>query len=218
MPIAQIWYTESHINDMTFLTLKEPIMKICCKCKEEKSFENFCLQKRGEKKYYASTCRKCSAERSNKWYYENKEKANENRKQHYLNHRDEALRKQKDRYEKNYVEIRKRANERNRLPENREKNRIRTQKYVENNKDKIRVRTGQWKRDNPEKSSAYLHVMWALKLGVLEKPKSCQSCNKEIKVEAHHEDYSKPLEIMWLCKICHETLHHKEKYGSSTSD
>lgn len=27
------------------------------------------------------------------------------------------------------------------------------------------------------------------------------------KVEAHHDDYTKPLEIVWLCKRHHEEIH-----------
>lgn len=32
----------------------------------------------------------------------------------------------------------------------------------------------------------------------------------EIKAEMHHNDYSKPLEVIWLCRKCHENIHHKK--------
>lgn len=35
----------------------------------------------------------------------------------------------------------------------------------------------------------------------------CVKCGNE-KSEAHHEDYSKPLEVTWLCRACH-LEHHK---------
>ena len=38
----------------------------------------------------------------------------------------------------------------------------------------------------------------------------CEVCNNP-KVEAHHDDYTKPLAVRGLCKQHHEDLHHKEK-------
>ena len=37
----------------------------------------------------------------------------------------------------------------------------------------------------------------------------CMVCGKE-KVDAHHNDYTKPLEIIWLCHKHHIELHHKK--------
>lgn len=36
----------------------------------------------------------------------------------------------------------------------------------------------------------------------------CEKCGDE-KSQAHHEDYSKPKEVQWLCRICHMDLHRK---------
>lgn len=38
----------------------------------------------------------------------------------------------------------------------------------------------------------------------------CQECG-EVKVDGHHKDYSKPLEVMWLCVPHHHEL-HRSKY------
>ena len=41
--------------------------------------------------------------------------------------------------------------------------------------------------------------------------KPCEVCG-ETKVEAHHDDYTKPLEVRWLCKRHHAEVHirHEE--------
>ena len=40
----------------------------------------------------------------------------------------------------------------------------------------------------------------------------CSRCGEE-KSEVHHEDYSKPFDITWLCKWCHSDRHMELKYN-----
>ncbi|KKK81651.1 hypothetical protein LCGC14_2811270, partial [marine sediment metagenome] len=47
----------------------------------------------------------------------------------------------------------------------------------------------------------------AIRDGRLERPTICPSCDVETFIEAHHEDYSKPLEVKWLCDDCHRKEH-----------
>lgn len=58
---------------------------------------------------------------------------------------------------------------------------------------------------NPEKYAAHAEVAHALKIGLLKK-KSCCKCGNQ-KTGAHHEDYSKPLDVVWLCDKHHKARH-----------
>lgn len=49
----------------------------------------------------------------------------------------------------------------------------------------------------------------AISAGILI-PKPCKICGKE-KVDAHHDDYSKPLEVKWLCRGCHRKHHNQSE-------
>lgn len=67
----------------------------------------------------------------------------------------------------------------------------------------------QWDKDHPEAYSAKRKVYYAVKTGKLIKPKKCSKCGIEVRLSAHHEDYSKPLEVLWLCSSCHKLEHNK---------
>ena len=43
--------------------------------------------------------------------------------------------------------------------------------------------------------------------GLLIRPDACMDCGSECRPQAHHDDYSKPLEIRWLCRDCHWKRH-----------
>lgn len=36
----------------------------------------------------------------------------------------------------------------------------------------------------------------------------CEVCG-EVKVHTHHEDYSRPADVRWLCSLCHSWWHHR---------
>jgi hypothetical protein len=51
---------------------------------------------------------------------------------------------------------------------------------------------------------ARMEVRNAIRRGEMRRPDACQDCGRtDLKVCAHHEDYSKPLEVQWLCRPCH---------------
>jgi hypothetical protein len=56
---------------------------------------------------------------------------------------------------------------------------------------------------NPEKVRAHRIVRDAIRRGVLTRPEDCESCYRTKKIDAHHDDYAKPLAVQWLCRKCH---------------
>ena len=61
---------------------------------------------------------------------------------------------------------------------------------------------------NKIKDAARSAVFHAVKAGRLIPAVACEKCSVPA-VEAHHEDYSKPLEVKWLCVACHRAAHRK---------
>ena len=57
------------------------------------------------------------------------------------------------------------------------------------------------------KNQARSKLRQAVKKGIIVR-KRCGKCGGE-RVEGHHEDYSKPLEVMWFCRDCHIDRHHE---------
>ena len=61
------------------------------------------------------------------------------------------------------------------------------------------------------KNLARILVSKAIKKGTLKKPTHCAECLlKHVSLQAHHEDYTKPLEEKWLCPLCYQR-HHMAK-------
>ena len=79
-------------------------------------------------------------------------------------------------------------------------------RYTEDPERKRKLAEGvkRRRRENPKKTKARNAVHNAVRDGRLIKPPHCSRCGiRGVKIEGHHEDYSKPLEVRWLCTLCH---------------
>lgn len=81
-------------------------------------------------------------------------------------------------------------------------------RYYQNNKEKIKSARREYAKENYHKNLAREKVRRAVYSGKLTRPSNCSECGKDCMPDAHHEDYSKPLEVIWLCRECHMRLHH----------
>ena len=67
-----------------------------------------------------------------------------------------------------------------------------------------------WLCRNPEKRRAHSMAGNAVRNGKITKPGKCDTCNTPAEdLEMHHEDYSKPLDVKWLCFGCHGKTRRK---------
>ena len=70
-------------------------------------------------------------------------------------------------------------------------------------------RTVEWQRRNPQKLAAIVKVYRAVKANKIKRPNCCSLCGcTNRKISAHHENYSKPYEVVWLCQSCHMLRHY----------
>jgi hypothetical protein len=193
------------------------MQKICIKCQIPKDPSEY-HKKSANKDGRQGTCKKCASKNNKQW--------REEKKEHLINYR-KQWREENPNYFKEYVKQHYAENPnyfkeyvKQHYVENKDFILKRNKEYYENNKNKISIKSKEWKKNNPEKvlkqqlryhkknpkhNKARVLVNQAIKAGVLIK-QPCEVCNKKL-VEAHHEDYNKPLDIIWLCKEHHLEVH-----------
>ncbi len=106
-----------------------------------------------------------------------------------------------------------------------EKGKATARKYEEKHHDRLRAIRNEWRRTTEKgqeglrrdtalaiasgKRSAHQRAYSAIRYGKLEK-KPCEVCGSNV-VHAHHDDYSKPLDVRWLCPKHHSEHHHRRQ-------
>jgi len=169
-------------------------------------------------------CKQCIKERNRKRTPQQKEKDKECLRKHKIEYREELRQKAFIEYYNNWEKRRecaqrsyykhresicaKRA-KKSRLESERIKNRERQKEWRNKHPGRFGAVTTEWKKRNPEKAAAHGLVCWSLKAGTLIRNPNCQQCGVGCKTQAHHSDYKKPLEVVWLCLECHGEKHRK---------
>lgn len=65
---------------------------------------------------------------------------------------------------------------------------------------------------NSEKVLARQALNNAVKRGDVVRPGACEACGHLTAVAGHHDDYSKPLQVRWLCRACHGKEHRMPEF------
>lgn len=84
-------------------------------------------------------------------------------------------------------------------------------KQTKDFKESVKKSHRKYRKENPDKYKAHTTLNNAVRDGRLDK-EPCGICG-DINSQAHHEDYSKPLDVIWLCD-----KHHKEKHKQLKKD
>ncbi len=114
-------------------------------------------------------------------------------------------------YVKDIEKSREKERVRNNTKERVEYRRVLAEKREKLDPEKYRLakkRYNQKYRDqNRQKDRARSIVFYNVSTGKIKNPCICQRCGAGGYIEGHHEDYSKPLDITWLCDSCHKERH-----------
>lgn len=74
-------------------------------------------------------------------------------------------------------------------------------------KEADRKKSAEKRKFFPEKMKAHNAINSTITAGKLKRSVFCEECGLPAKTEGHHADYSKPLEVNWLCPDCHRKKH-----------
>lgn len=101
-----------------------------------------------------------------------------------------------------------RLNYRERRERNIDSHKRKDSNYYQRNKEKILAKRREYNLLNKHKIYARQKVMSAVYSGRIVRPSNCSCCGKDCLPDAHHEDYYKPLDVIWLCRKCHQIKHN----------
>lgn len=174
-------------------------MHRCSKCGVEATptGDNFSANKR-RKSGLCGWCRKCLAEATKKWNAAHRDR----RLLHYKKYRETHKEKCRAQFKAYYAT-------------HKEHKRATTLEWRKRNPELVRAMrrraVARYRRRYPEKAHAHDTLCRAIQRGVIVK-QPCVVCGS-IKAEGHHSDYTKPLDVIWLCRKHHRDIH---KTGDKT--
>jgi len=140
-------------------------------------------------------------EQRKKYFQEYYQTHKKQKKKYYLNNREKLLKWQKE-YNATHKEQIREYHLNNR------------EKLLKQMRDYTKSPHGRLMRERYEQTpkrkryrKAIRETRVAIDRGDIIKPKLCELCGKERRLGSHHEDYSKPLQVVWLCSDCHGKRH-----------
>lgn len=168
--------------------------RVCRKCRRWKPRTEFHKHSR-TKDGLQSYCRACIASYGKRWLQDNKEHRKATQKRWYSNNKETAL---------IYSKAWRKAN--------RERLAILRQRWCKRNPERCRkarqTSYARYSARHPERLRTRRIATKAIRTGRLV-PQPCEwpGCTLTKGTQAHHKDYNKPVEVIWLCLNHHQLLH-----------
>ena len=170
---------------------------LCRQCEIDKNDNEFPPKRR--------VCKSCVSNRHKEWSSKNKDKLRENQKKFREANRDLCRERVLKCYYKNPWKYREYKEK------NREKCREYSRSYKERNREEVLERKREaekrYRTTKVKENKARKAVYHAIKKEVLIKSDICMICGLSGKIEAHHKNYDKQLEVIWVCRLCHGGIH-----------
>lgn len=162
---------------MSLSNIKFPTQtKRCLQCKTIKTANEFYYNKRRTDEL-SSYCKKCSCLITKHWIEKNPERNKINKLRWYREN------------SKHIIET--------------------TKRWIEKNPERYKIMNNKSSRAHqkryPDREKARALAKYARKKGIL-KLQPCIICGTHQNIETHHPDYSKPLDIVWLCVQHHRRV------------
>ncbi len=167
-------------------------IKKCSACKKMLIISFFRKEQRRCKTYVRPDCKECVCSRNTKNRNKNRDKYNAYTREWANINRDRIRIKQRKWYK-----------------ENRESEKVRRKKYRQEHPE-FKIYENNYKKNEPEKIKARAKLKYNVRAGNIQKPDICEICRKFFSKQnlgGHHNDYNKALEVIWVCAMCHKTLH-----------
>ena len=150
--------------------------------------------------YYKKNAKKLNTH-SRKYHAEHRETVDKNRRARYERQMDKAKAQATNYYYDNREEVLKKTS----TKEHRKKS-LKYKTVINANNRKKYATDPVFKAQTESRTICSK----AIREGRLIRPGKCGRCGKKSEPEAHHEDYTKPLKVKWLCIPCHRFIHRKE--------
>ena len=136
--------------------------------------------------------------------WKNQEQVREYKCKYYIENREKFIEKASKWSEKNREKCIK--YKRKWRENNREKHREISRDYYQRNRFKYLLHSMRYRKIKIKETKAQSLLNDYYRQGKIEKQEHCIICNKK-GTEAHHHDYDKPLDVIWVCKSCHKYIH-----------